>query len=94
MRLDRQAGSDISAAAGFIGSVASHLGHPGFARVACDTDESDAPALQLEREQQDVIGHEATPSQDFDGEEISAGESLGPYGRRATRIASTRGRPG
>ena len=69
-----QLATSRQAAAGFIGSVASHLGHPGFGRVACDTGESDAPALQVEKEQH-VLRDEATPSENFDGEEIRAGEN-------------------
>ncbi len=54
-----------------VDGVARHLSDPRFCGVACDASERDAPGLQM-NEEQDVVGGEPTPSQNFDGEEVGS----------------------
>src|SRR4029453_16979537 len=58
---------------GLIDSIASHLRHPGFGGVSGDAGEGNTPRLQVEKEE-DVIGNETTPGQDFSGEEVCSGK--------------------
>ena len=58
---------------GLVDSIARHLCHPGFGGVSGDAGERNAPRLQAEKEK-DVIGHETTPGQDLNGEEVCSGK--------------------
>ena len=58
---------------GLIDSIARHLRHPGFGGVSGDAGESNAPSVQVEKEE-DVIGDETTPGQDLNGEEVCSGK--------------------
>src|SRR5215469_2850132 len=55
------------------GRVARHLLHPCLVRMSRDPGQADAAALQV-NEEQDVVGHQAAPSEDLDREEIEAGQ--------------------
>jgi len=76
----------------FIDRIASHLRHPGFGGVSGNAGESDAPCLEVEKEE-DVIGNETTPSQDLHGEEVCSGEDghmRGDEGRPTRVLAAFR----
>ena len=51
------------------GRVASHLLHPSLVWVARNPGQTDAAALQMD-EEQNVVGHQAAPSEDLDREEV------------------------
>src|SRR5215468_2002590 len=55
------------------GRVASHLLHPSLVWVARNPGQTDAAALQMD-EEQNVVGHQATPSEDLDREEVDPGQ--------------------
>jgi len=57
-----------------VNSVARHLGDPGFCGVSSDPGEGNASSLQVQ-EEQDIVGDETAPGQDFDREEIGAGKN-------------------
>ena len=59
---------------GLIDSIASHLRHPGFGGVSGDAGEGNAARLQVEKEE-DVIGNETPPGQDFSGEEVCSSKN-------------------
>src|SRR5215469_12777740 len=58
---------------GLTSGVASHLLHPCLIRVPRDPGQIDAAALQMD-EEQNVVGHQATPSQDLYREEVDPGQ--------------------
>src|SRR5215469_2703972 len=55
------------------GRVARHLQHPCLVRMSRDPGQTDTAVLQV-NEEQDVVRHQAAPSEDLDREEIEAGQ--------------------
>jgi hypothetical protein len=45
--------------------------NPGFVRMPCDPGQTDAPALEVE-EEQDIICHQSSPGEHFHGEKIDS----------------------
>jgi hypothetical protein len=56
-----------------IDRIAGHLRHPGFREMSRQATQGHSPGLQMQKEQY-VISDQATPGQDFDCEEIRAGQ--------------------
>src|SRR5215831_2166843 len=52
------------------GRIPCHLLHPCLVWVPRDPGQTDAAALQMDKEQ-DVVGHQATPSEDLHREEVN-----------------------
>ena len=89
----------VQASPGLTGGVAGHLLHPCLIRMVRDPCQADTATLQM-NEEQNVIGHQATPSEDLHGEEVDPGQhgqmrlnkfllrrGLAPFRRRGNAVA-------
>ena len=55
-----------------VSRVAGHLLHPSLVRMPRDPRYANPSTLQVNKEQ-DIVGHQAAPREDFDREEIDTG---------------------
>jgi hypothetical protein len=55
--------------------IPGYLPHPTGVRLIGDPGDRDLPALRVKKEKH-IIGHEATPGQHFDCEEIGSGHDI------------------